>query len=89
MAWSDVATFAAVLWLTWYKRYFTQHYPAQSEEQMDLKVFPDPMMQFDGDIPGMVHYDVRHVGEMHRLAIEVLTSNTEKHLGPDKYLINL
>lgn len=56
---------------------------------MDLKVFPDAMMQLDGDISGMIHYDVRHVWEVHRLAIEMLTSNTEKYLGPDKYLINL
>jgi len=44
------------------------------------------MMQLYSNIACMIHYSVRHIGELHRLSREVAPANTKKDLGMHKYL---
>lgn len=44
------------------------------------------MMQLYGHVPSMVHYGVRHVGELHGLSREVASANAEEDLGMNKDL---
>lgn len=53
---------------------------------MDLHVLADAVVQLDGDVAGVLHDRVRHVREVHGLAVEVLAADAEEHLGVHKYL---
>lgn len=72
--------------LTRDKGHLAQHDPTQGEIQVHLDIATDAMVQFDGDVTCMFHYCVWHVGEMDRLASEVLTADAEKYLGVDEDL---
>lgn len=44
------------------------------------------MMKLNGHIPGMIHYGVGHVRELHRLSGEVASTDAKEYLGMNKYL---
>lgn len=72
--------------LTRDKGHLAQHDPTQGEIQVHLDIATDAMVQFDGDVTCMFHDCVWHVGEMDRLASEVLTADAEKYFGVDEDL---
>lgn len=53
---------------------------------MNLDVATDTMVQLDGDISGVLHDRVGHVGKLYRLTGKVLSADAEEYLRVHEYL---